>query len=186
MRGLLLYNPQANRYFIHPLIRRYLNVADYAGLPAEVQAGLALAHATHYLRIAGRYNKVLPEQWAPLDEEWGNIRKAYDFLAAEFERRLDMPAEQALARIDDLSRVPISSQFGDILVLLRDYALTLRKYIVVRHPPEGYYWLAAGMVAARILGTGYTQADEQTDRSRQDRGFTGQGAGGDGLHPPRL
>ena len=175
MRGLLLYNPQANRYFIHPLIRRYLNVADYAGLPAGKQAELSLAHATYYLRIARRYNKVSSDQWAALDEEWGNIRKAFDFLAAKFEQRLDMSAEEALARIDDLTAVPISPQFGEILILLRDYALTLRKYIVLRHPPEGYHWLAAGMVAARILGTAYTQAGNQTDHSRQTEALLGKG-----------
>jgi tetratricopeptide (TPR) repeat protein len=136
---------------------------------------LSLAHATYYLRIARRYNKVSSDQWAALDEEWGNIRKAFDFLAAKFEQRLDMSAEEALARIDDLAAVPISPQFGEILILLRDYALTLRKYIVLRHPPEGYHWLAAGMVAARILGTAYTQAGNQTDHSRQTEALLGKG-----------
>ena len=168
IRGLLLYNPQTNRYFIHPLIRRYLNTVHYADLSGAEKSDRAKAHAVYYLRVARRYESVSDELWYTLDEEWGNIRKAIRFLLSEFETRLGSSAHAALQQLDNLTQLPLSAPFLDLLKLLRDYTFALRRYLVARHPPEGYDWLAAGIVATRILGTSYRRTNSPLESRRTE------------------
>ncbi len=149
--GVLLYNRQDNRYFIHPLIRRYLDAAGYANLTPEEQLSHAYAHAEYYLRLIQRYEQTLSQPWHAFDGEWGNIRKAFGFLVDQLENVLGLPVEQAIGIIDREDAFSIPLDFESTLALIKGYALALRAYIVSRHPPEGCQWLTAGIIASHYL-----------------------------------
>ncbi|MFQ5577176.1 MAG: tetratricopeptide repeat protein [Anaerolineae bacterium] len=149
--GLLMHNPQANRYFIHPLLRRYLAIASYPDLTRAQQRRYATDHARYYLVVAQRYNRTPLNQWHTIDGEWGNIRKAFDFLVHTLEDALDASVHRAFAAVDAAGATPLPPHIDHTLILLRDYALALSNYVLWRHPPEGRHWMSAGIVAARHL-----------------------------------
>ncbi len=149
--GVLMHNPQQNRFYIHPLLQRYLSIASYPGFPPHLQRHYTLEHARYYLSVAQQYSRTPPHRWPAIDGDWGNIRKAFNFLQESLEERLERTAEEALLHFDsgDIPLLPAS--MDDILILLRNYALALRGYLIWRHPPEGRRWAAAGIIAARLL-----------------------------------
>ena len=149
--GLLMHNAQQNRYYIHPLLQRYLGVASYPGFPPTLQHHYLLEHARYYLSVAQQYSRTPPHAWFTIDSDWGNIRKAVNYLQETLEEALGLAVDDALTHLDGGDFPFLPSRMDDILVLLRNYILTLRGYLTWRHPPEGRRWAAAGIIAARLL-----------------------------------
>ena len=150
-RGLILYNSEANRYFIHPLIRRYLSVTNYAHLTGEEQTRAAYAHAEYYLHVARHHAKAAPPQWHLMEEEWGNLRTALNFLVAEFKKQRQESDQEANRRSNPDEPYELGGNLHRAPLLLRDYVLTLRNYLVSRHPPEGLTWFSTSIAAGRYL-----------------------------------
>jgi len=155
--GLLMVTPNQknNRYFIHPLIRRFLDKTWYANLKKEEQHRYTMAHARYYLTAAQKFTRLSSDQWPTVSYNWGNIRKGFSYLIARLEDELGMSLEllpEQTALLIDAPTLSYSSvDLDEVLILLRDYALALRSYIVQRHPPEGHRIMLSGVVASRHL-----------------------------------
>ena len=149
--GFFMYQPQTQRYFIHPLIRRYVSETKYQDFSLSQQSQYNLDYATYYLDIAQRYQRLSATQWALVDADWGNVRQAFNFLVAFLERELSLSVIQALAQPNLPNSPALAPDIEAVLDLIKDYALALLNYIARRHPPEGVTWLAAGVIASRSL-----------------------------------
>ena len=155
--GLLMVTPNQknNRYFIHPLIRRFLDKTWYANLEARERHRYTMAHARYYLSAAQQFARLSSDQWPAVSYSWGNIRKGFSYLIARLEDALGTslklsPGQTALL-IDAPSLPYLPVNLDEVLILLRDYALALRSYIVQRHPPEGHRIMLGGVIASRHL-----------------------------------
>ncbi len=149
--GLLMYNSLDNRYLIHPVVRHYLSTVHYTRLSATQQNQCAEDFARYYLGVAHQYSQLSPRQWNTIDRDWGNIRKAFDYLVNALETAIELPVESALTDLNTSVFPVLPLDLDDILILIRDYALTLRPYLLWRHPPEAQRWLSAGIIASRKL-----------------------------------
>jgi len=153
--GLLMVTPQDERYFIHPLIRRFLGKTWYANLEERQQRQYAMAHARYYLIAAQRFTRLSPDRWPTVSRDWGNIRKGFSYLVGRLEDELGMSLKLSPEQTDSLIDAPalslLPADLDDTLILLRDYALALRSYIVQRHPPEGHRIMLGGIIASRHL-----------------------------------
>ncbi len=155
--GLLMVTPNKknNRYFIHPLIRRFLDKTWYANLKKEEQHRYAMTHANYYLTAAQLFTRLSSDQWSAVSYNWGNIRKGFSYLIARLEDALGMSLklspEQTALLIDAPTLPHLPVNLDEVLILLRDYALALRSYVVQRHPPEGHRIMLGGVIASRHL-----------------------------------
>ncbi len=150
-RGLLMYQPEDDRYFIHPMIRRYSGVVGYVDFGSISRRQHILAHARYYLKVARQFNRLPPEQWPTVDVDWGNIRKVLNYLVEMAQQHLEFPLEQAFNFIDAEQFPQLPAHLDNALIFIRDYALALSNYLVWRHPPEGRRWLSAALIACRVL-----------------------------------
>ena len=153
-RGLLQYDADADRYLLHPALRRLLIAKRFMALPPDEQRELARNHADYYLAAAQRYERTSPDQWSQIERDWANVRQGVEWLTQQLEATAGAPVHALLPRIDSLA--PLSTQDTGDLALVRDYALALRTYCVWRHPPSGFRWLAAGLVAGQLLGDSWS------------------------------
>jgi tetratricopeptide (TPR) repeat protein len=149
--GLLTYDSHEERYYIHPMVRRYLRAIGSDILDFSRQDQHAFDHARYYLTLAQRYSRTSPTQWGTLDSDWGNIRKAFDFLTDSLEKALSLSVEQILATIDTSGLPALPTGIDETLILIRDYALALSTYVIWRHPPEARRWMTVGIIASRGL-----------------------------------
>lgn len=149
--GLLSYNSIKNRYLLHPLVRHYLNRYQFGEMPSTEQREFTHAFTGYYINQGHRYNNMPPHQWRYVDDDWGNVRKAFNQLIENMETRTGFSVAQNLAQLDAVNFVDFPPQVDEILMLIRDYALSLRGYLQWRHPPEAEHWLAAGIIASRHL-----------------------------------
>jgi tetratricopeptide (TPR) repeat protein len=161
-RGLLQYDPDEDRYLLHPALRRLLIAKRFRALPSDQQRELAHEHAQHYLAVARQYERTPPHQWsrpaAPLrglERDWANVRQGVEWVTRQLEVMAGDSVQALLSRIDSLTH--LNTQRFDDLALVRDYALALRTYCVHRQPPAGFRWLAAGLVAAQVLGDSWSR-----------------------------
>ncbi len=157
--GLMLYNPIKSRYLLHPVIRHHLNSNQYAQLSKSGISQFSESFTHFYLSKAQDYSTLPPEQWRLIDDDWGNIRNAFNYLVHRLAQALDTDdMALLLSKLSSghLPTLPIG--IDDVLILIRDYALTLRNYLSWRHPPEAMSWLAAGVIATRYLSDRHAQA----------------------------
>ena len=153
-RGLLQYDADAGRYLLHPAIRRLLIAQWVTALPTDEQQKLAHAHARYYLSVARQYERTNPQEWYRIERDWANVRQGVEWATRRLEAIAGASVYELLSKIDSLT--PSGSQHSDDLHLTRDYALALRTYCVYRQPPFGLRWLAAGLVAAQMLGDAWS------------------------------
>lgn len=149
--GLLAYNPIKNRYLIHPVVRQYIGAHIFDALPSAAQKTFKMAFTSHYISQGHRYDTMPPHQWRYIDDDWGNVRKSFNVLVDDLEQAIGLSVEQNLAQLDAVNFVDFPPQVDETLMLIRDYALSLRGYLQWRHPPEAQRWLAAGIIASRHL-----------------------------------
>lgn len=149
--GVMAYNPLKNRYIIHPLVRQFLSKRYFSQLSISQQKQFNLAFTGYYVTQGHRYNTMPPQQWRFVDDDWGNVRKAFNMLVDGLEKSLDMTIEQGLIALESASFPDLPPQIDETLMLIRDYALSLRGYLQYRHPPEAMRWLSAGVIASRHL-----------------------------------
>lgn len=157
--GLMLYNPIKSRYLLHPMIRHHLNANQYAQLSKSLLSQFNESFTQFYLSKAQDFITLPPEQWRLIDDDWGNIRNAFNLLVHRLEQALntdDVASLLSKLSSGQLPTLPIG--INDTLILIRDYALTLRNYLSWRHPPEAMAWLAASVIAARYLSDRHAQA----------------------------
>jgi len=151
LRGLLMYQPEDDRYFIHPMIRRYSGVVGYVDFGSISRRQHILAHARYYLKVARQFNRLPFDQWPSIDVDWGNIRKVLNYLVEAVQQEIEFPLEQAYRFIDAEQFPQIPTSLDNTLIFIRDYALALSNYLAWRHPPEARRWLSAAMIACRVL-----------------------------------
>lgn len=157
--GLVMYNPERERYYIHPLIRRYINLTEMEDPPLLARKRQCdIDYARYYLRIVQLFSRTLPEGWHHIDSEWGNIRNAFTSLVKTVEAEMGLSVEQALTFVDSGNLPALPPKLDDTLILIRDYALAVSVYILWRHPPESRKWMSAGIIAGRGLTDRRAQA----------------------------
>lgn len=149
--GLLSYNPIKNRYLIHPVVRHYLGKFVFDELPAAERRKFQVAFTGYYISQGHRYSTMPPHQWRYVDDDWGNVRKSFNWLLAKLEDATNRPVETELTVLDTADFADLPPQIDETLMLIRDYALSLRGYLQWRHPPEAERWLAGGIIASRHL-----------------------------------
>jgi tetratricopeptide (TPR) repeat protein len=154
-RALLQYDPDEDRYLLHPALRRLLIAKRFSALPSDKQRELAHDHAQYYLTVARYYERTPPHQWAPIERDWANVRQGVEWVTRQLEVMAGDSVQALLSRIDSLAH--LNTHRFDDLTLVRDYALALRTYCVHRQPPLGFGWLAAGLVAAQVLGDSWSR-----------------------------
>ncbi len=154
-RGLLQYDSDEDRYLLHPALRRLLIAKRFGVLPSDKRRELAHEHTQYYLTVARQYERTPPQQWTPIERDWANIRQGVEWVTGQLEVMAGASIEGLLARIDSLPH--LNTHRLDDLTLVRDYALALRTYCVHRQPPSGFRWLAAGLVAAQVLGDSWSR-----------------------------
>jgi tetratricopeptide (TPR) repeat protein len=153
-RGLLQYDADEDRYFLHPGLRRLLIAKKFTALPVDKQQELAYDHARYYLTVAQQYERTNPQEWNQAEQDWANVRQGIEWVTRRLEVIAGASVPKLLSRVDSLT--PLGPRHADDLLLMRDYALALRTYCVWRQPPLGFRWLAAGLVAAQMLGDSWS------------------------------
>lgn len=156
--GLMLYNPIKSRYLLHPVIRYYLNSNQYIQLSQKDKYRFIDELTQFYLSKAYQYNSLPPAQWRMIDDDWGNVRYAFNNLIHRLEAALNTDVATALSRLRSSHLPMLPSAIDDSLILIRDYALTLQSYLSWRHPPEATRWLTAGIIATYQLSDRYAEA----------------------------
>lgn len=150
-RALVEENNFSQRVVVQPVVRRYL--AQGAVMLGEEWNR---NHATYYLRHARRYQETSIQRWNEIDPEWGNIHLGADWLSTRIERIWRTPALTLVREPLEKQGLPAivmdSPEVRGDLHLIREYALILAHYAFWRHPPGILRWLAAGAVAAFVLG----------------------------------
>jgi tetratricopeptide (TPR) repeat protein len=154
-RGLLQYDPDGDRYLLHPALRRLLMAKRLTAFASGKQRELAHRHAQYYLAVGRQYERIPPHKWTQVEGDWANIRQGMEWATQQLEALADASIQTLLSRIDSLGYLD-ARQDAD-LPLVRDYALALRTYCVRRQPPLGFRWLAAGLVAAQVLGDSWSR-----------------------------
>jgi tetratricopeptide (TPR) repeat protein len=154
-RALLQYEPDEDRYLLHPALRRLLIAKRFRALPSDKQRELAHDHAQYYLTVARYYERTPPQQWPRIERDWANVRQGVEWVTRQLEIMAGDSVQALLSRIDSLAH--LNTHRFDDLTLVRDYALALRTYCVHRQPPSGFGWLAAGLVAAQVLGDSWSR-----------------------------
>lgn len=149
-RGLVMHNPNSNRYFIHPLVRRFLDISPYLDKLPQTKSFYAINHTRYYLKIAHKCTTGTSFEWETLDNEWGNIRTAINFLVSLLQNALNISIESFVdIHLDNLPTVPPTLK--EVLILIQDYIRTLNHYIFWRRPPNSAIWLTSALIATRQL-----------------------------------